>query len=117
MRRAVTLLLGWEHLLRDVGLGNLAIATVAVVALRNGSLRAARAVGLAVVVANLPHQLHHRAHVSELPTTADRVLQSVSPTVVSVTAVALVVLTSRPSPAAPSTTAHTDPGAPASPHR
>ncbi len=93
-----------EHLLRDVGLGNLAIVAVAVDALRTGVVWVARAVGLAVVVLNLPHQLCHQAHVSVLPTTADQVLRSISLAAVSLTAVALVVLSFR-LPVAPASTA------------
>jgi hypothetical protein len=94
-----------EHLLRDVGLGNLAIAAVAVVALRTGSVQMARAVGLAVVVVSLPHQLYHQAHVSVLPTTADQVLQSVSLAAVSLAAIALLLLAFRvpAAPASPTT--------------
>ena len=84
-----------EHLLRDVGLGNLAVGTVALVALLTGVVWVARAVGLAVVVTNLPHQLYHQAHVSVLPTVTDQVLQSISLAAVSLAAVALVVLTFR----------------------
>ncbi len=91
-----------EHLLRDVGLGNLAVGTVALVALLTGVVWVARAVGLAVVVVNLPHQLYHQAHVSVLPTVTDQVLQSISLAAVSLAAVALVVLTFR-LPAAAST--------------
>ena len=83
-----------EHLLRDVGLGNLAVGTVALVALLSGGVWLARAVGLAVVVTNLPHQLYHQAHVSVLPTVTDQVLQSISLTAVSLAAVALLVLAS-----------------------
>jgi hypothetical protein len=103
-----------EHLLRDVGLGNLAVGTVALVALLSGGVWLARAVGLAVVVTNLPHQLYHQAHVSVLPTVTDQVLQSISLAAVSLTAVALVVLTFRlpVAPAAP----HTDSRAPAPTH-
>jgi hypothetical protein len=98
------------HLLRDVGLGNLALGAVALVGLLTGVVWVARAVGLAGVVLHLPHQLYHQEHVSVLPTTADQVLQSVSLAAVSLTAVALVVLTSR-LPA--STAAQTDSRAPA----
>jgi hypothetical protein len=103
-----------EHLLRDVGLGNLAIGTVALIALLTGVIWVARAVGLAGVVTNLPHQLYHQAHVSVLPSTTDQVLQSISLAAVSLTAVALVVLTFRlpVAPAAP----HTDSRAPAPTH-
>ena len=98
-----------EHLLRDVGLGNLAVGTVALVALLTGVVRVARAVGLAVVVVNLPHQLYHQAHVSVLPSTTDRVLQSTSLAAVSLAAVALLVLTSRPPAASASAAPRTDP--------
>jgi hypothetical protein len=97
-----------EHLLRDVGLGNLAIGAVAVVALWTGVVWVARAVGLAVVVVDLPHQLYHQAHVSVLPTLTDQVLQSVSLAAVSLAAVALAALSCRlpaaPAPSAPPTT-------------
>jgi hypothetical protein len=105
-----------EHLLRDVGLGNLAIGAVAIVALRTGVVWVARAVGLAVVVVNLPHQLYHQAHVSVLPTLTDQVLQSVSLAAVSGAAIALAVLAFR-LPAAPtSTTPSTTHSAPAPTH-
>ncbi|SFO78461.1 hypothetical protein SAMN05660464_1173 [Geodermatophilus dictyosporus] len=84
-----------EHLVRDVGLGNLAVGTVALVALLTGVVWVARAVGLAVVVLDLPHQLYHQVHVSVLPTTTDQVLQSASLTATSLAAVALLVLTLR----------------------
>jgi hypothetical protein len=91
-----------EHLLRDVGLGGLAVGAVALVALLTGVVWVARATGVAVCVVNLPHQLYHQAHVSVLPTVADQVLQSLSLAVVSLTAIALVVLAFRlPVDAAP----------------
>ena len=94
-----------EHLLRDVGLGNLAVGTVALVALLTGGVWLARAVGLAVVVTNLPHHLYHQVHVSVLPTVTDQVLQSISLAAVSLAAVALVVLASRLPASAPASTA------------
>jgi hypothetical protein len=105
-----------EHLLRDVGLGNLAIGAVAIVALLTGVVWVARAVGLAVVVVNLPHQLYHQVHVSVLPTTTDQVLQSVSLAATSLAALVLVVLAFR-LPAAPASTApKTTPRATAATH-
>jgi hypothetical protein len=97
-----------EHLLRDVGLGNLAVGTVALVALLTGVVWVARAVGLAVVVMNLPHQLYHQAHVSVLPSTTDQVLQSTSLAAVSLAAVALLVLTFRLPAVSASAAARTD---------
>ena len=91
-----------EHLLRDVGQGNLAVAVVALVALLAGSLWAARATGLAAIVANLPHQAYHQAHLDRLPEDADRVLQTATLSLVSLAAVALTVLAFRsPAPRAP----------------
>ena len=97
-----------EHLLRDVGLGNLAVGTVALVALLTGVVWVARAVGLAVVVLDLPHQLYHQVHVSVLPTAIDQVLQSATLAAVSLAAVALVVLAFRLPADSPSTAPRTD---------
>jgi len=102
-----------EHLMRDVGLGGLAVGGVALVALLTGVVWVARAAGVAVIVVNLPHQLYHQAHVSVLPTTADQVLQSVTLAVVSLAAIALVVLAFR-LPVAP--VPQTSPRAPARIH-
>ncbi len=84
-----------EHLLRDVGLGGLAVGTVALIALATGVVWLARATSVAVFVVNLPHQLYHQAHISVLPTTTDQVLQTVALTVVSLAAIALAVLAFR----------------------
>src|ERR687886_1301181 len=56
-----------EHLLRDVGQGNVALGVVALVALLSGGVWLARATGLAAMVANLPHQVYHQAHLKILP--------------------------------------------------
>ena len=93
-----------EHLMRDVGQGTLAVGTVALVALLAGGAWLARAVGLAAVVANLPHQLYHQAHVSVLPTATDQLLQSVTLAAVSLAAIALAVLAFRLPAASPSPT-------------
>ncbi|MFW3168862.1 hypothetical protein [Geodermatophilus sp. CPCC 206100] len=84
-----------EHLLRDVGQGNLAFGVIALVALLTGGVWLARATGLAAVVANLPHQLYHQEHVHVLQTTSDEVLQTVTLSLVSLTAVLLTVLAFR----------------------
>ena len=105
-----------EHLLRDVGQGNLAIGAVALVALLTGVVWVARAAGLAAVVANVPHQVYHQAHVTVLPEPTDQVLQSGTLAAVSLAAVALMVLAFR-LPAAPTSTAPvSDRHAPASHH-
>ena len=84
-----------EHLLRDVGQGNLAVAVVALVALFSGSVWVARATGLAALVANLPHQAYHQTHLDRLPEPVDQVLQTVTLSLVSLAAVALTVLAFR----------------------
>ena len=84
-----------EHLLRDVGQGNLALGVVALVALLTGGVWLARATGLAAVVAYLPHQLYHQLTLRLLETRSDAVLQTVTLTLVSVAAVLLTVLAFR----------------------
>ncbi|MGY1707340.1 hypothetical protein ACI79C_22495 [Geodermatophilus sp. SYSU D00697] len=84
-----------EHLLRDVGQGNLGFGVLALVALVTGGVWLARATGLAAVVAYLPHQLYHQQHLDVLETASDRVLQTVTLSLVSVTAVLLTVLAFR----------------------
>jgi hypothetical protein len=80
-----------EHLLRDVGQGNLAFGTVALVALLTGGVWLARATGLAAVVANAPHHIYHQLNVDVLPTTADQVMQTLTLSAVTVSAVALAI--------------------------
>jgi hypothetical protein len=84
-----------EHLLRDVGQGNLAIGIVALVALLTGGVWLARATGLAAVAAYLPHQLYHQRTLHLLETTSDEVLQTLTLSLVSVAAVLLTVLAFR----------------------
>jgi hypothetical protein len=84
-----------EHLLRDVGQGNLALGVLALVALLTGGVWLARATGLAAVVASLPHQLYHQLTLHLLETTGDEVLQTVTLSLVSVAAVLLTVLAFR----------------------
>jgi hypothetical protein len=81
-----------EHLLRDVGQGNLAFGVVALVALWSGSVWLARATGLAAVLANIPHQAYHQHNLHVLPTATDQVLQTVTLTGVTVSAILLAVL-------------------------
>jgi hypothetical protein len=89
-----------EHLLRDVGQGNLAFGVVALVALLSGSVWLARATGLAAVIANLPHQIYHQRHLEILATTTDQVLQTVTLTGVTVAAIVLTVAAFRLTPQA-----------------
>ena len=51
-----------EHLVRDVGSLNLALAFVAVLALINGSTLLARAAGGAALIYGVPHLLYHATH-------------------------------------------------------
>ena len=81
-----------EHLLRDVGQGNLAFGVVALVALLSGSVWLARATGLAAVAANVPHQIYHQRNLQVLSATSDQVLQTVTLTAVTVAAIALALL-------------------------
>ncbi len=81
-----------EHLIRDYGQGNLAVGVVALVALLTGGVWLARATGLAAVLANLPHQAYHQAHLHLLPTSGDQALQTLTLSVVSLTSVLLAVL-------------------------
>ena len=81
-----------EHLVRDVGQGNLAFGVVALVALLTGGVWLARATGLAAAVANLPHHAYHQTNVDVLPTVSDQVLQTVTLSLVSVTSILLVAL-------------------------
>jgi len=66
-----------EHLVRDVGSGTLALAVLAVFALVRPSALLVRAVALGVLVAQVPHVVYHVAHAGLLPTTADRILNTV----------------------------------------
>jgi hypothetical protein len=84
-----------EHLLRDVGQGNLAFGTVALVALLTGGVWLARATGLAAVVANVPHQVYHQMNVDVLPTATDQVLQTITLTAVTVAGITLAALAFR----------------------
>jgi hypothetical protein len=81
-----------EHLMRDIGQGNLAFGVVALVALLTGGVWLARATGLAAVVANLPHHAYHQVHVEVLPTVSDQVLQTITLSLVTVTSVLLAAL-------------------------
>lgn len=84
-----------EHLLRDVGQGNIGIGMVALTALLIGGVWLARVTGMAVVAANVPHQIYHMDHLDILPTLGEQVLQTATLTLVSVTAIALTMLAFR----------------------
>ena len=67
-----------EHLLRDLGGANLALAAVILFAIVQPTARLVRAVATAVLVAQVPHFIYHAAHLDLLPTTLDRVLQTLA---------------------------------------
>ena len=57
-----------EHLVRDVGSLNLALAFVAVLALITGSTLLARAAGGAALIYGVPHLLYHATHLDPYDT-------------------------------------------------
>jgi nucleoside-diphosphate-sugar epimerase len=65
-----------EHLLRDLGGANLALAAVILFAIARPTAGLVRAVAAAMLVAQVPHFVYHAAHLDVLPTTLDRVLQT-----------------------------------------
>jgi hypothetical protein len=66
-----------EHLVRDVGALNLALAFVAVSALVTGSVAVARAAGGAALIYGVPHLAYHATHLDPFDT-ADAVALVVS---------------------------------------
>jgi hypothetical protein len=81
--------------MHDYGSSNLAIGTVALTGLLTNSVWLARATRLAAVVANLPHQVYHQTHLEVLPTRTDQVLQTITLSFVSLTAITLAILAFR----------------------
>lgn len=81
-----------EHLVRDVGGLNLALAFVAVVALVTGSLIAARAAGGGALIYGVPHLVYHALHLDPFDT-ADSVAMLAS---LGFAAVAAVVALAAP---------------------
>jgi hypothetical protein len=65
-----------EHLLRDLGGANLALAAVILFAIARPTAGLVRAVAAAMLVAQVPHFVYHAAHLDVMPTTLDRVLQT-----------------------------------------
>jgi hypothetical protein len=57
-----------EHLVRDVGSLNLALAFVAVLALTTGSVLLGRAAGGAALIYGVPHLLYHATHLDAYDT-------------------------------------------------
>jgi len=65
-----------EHLLRDLGGANLALGLVILFAISRPTAALVRAVAAAMLVAQVPHFIYHAAHLSVLPTTLDRAMQT-----------------------------------------
>jgi hypothetical protein len=81
-----------EHLMRDLGGANLALAGVILFAIAQPTAGLVRAVAAAMLVAQVPHFVYHAAHLGVLPTTLDRVLQTLALTLTL--AIPLLVLLS-----------------------
>ncbi|MGO1049097.1 hypothetical protein [Crossiella sp. CA198] len=67
-----------EHLLRDVGGLNLALAITAIGALLMATPAAGRWAGAAILAFNLPHALYHSLHLHAYPQLTDQVLIATS---------------------------------------
>ena len=89
-----------EHLVRDVGGLNLALAFVAVMALVSGSTLLARVTGGAALLYGVPHLLYHATHRDPYDT-GDVVAMLTSLSVSVLAAILLLTPASDPDPAAP----------------
>jgi hypothetical protein len=65
-----------EHLLRDLGGANLALAVIIFFAIARPTAGLIRAAAAAVLVAQVPHFVYHAQHLALLSTDLDRVLQT-----------------------------------------
>ena len=83
-----------EHLVRDVGGLNLALAFVAIFALVTGSVAVARAAGGAALLYGVPHLLYHATHLDPFDT-GDAVALLVS---LAMAALAAVLALAAPDP-------------------
>lgn len=87
-----------EHLVRDVGGLNLALAFVAILALATGSVMVARAAGGGALIYGVPHLAYHATHLGDFDT-ADAVGIVVSLTFAALAGVAaLAAPASEPAP-------------------
>ena len=84
-----------EHLVRDVGGLQLALALVAIVALVSGSVLVARVAGGAALVYGVPHLVYHAVHLDAFDT-GDKVALVGSLGLAALAAVAAVAPTSSP---------------------
>ncbi|HVF33538.1 MAG TPA: hypothetical protein VM933_10935 [Acidimicrobiales bacterium] len=67
-----------EHLVRDVGALNLAVATILVAAAWLGGAQLVRVAAVSALVWGVPHFLYHLGHLDPLPTAGDRAANVVS---------------------------------------
>ncbi len=89
-----------EHLVRDVGSLNLALAFVAVLALITGSTLLARAAGGAALIYGVPHLLYHATHLDPYDTD-DQVALIVSLSIAVLAAILAVAAPTQDDPATP----------------
>jgi nucleoside-diphosphate-sugar epimerase len=85
-----------EHLVRDFGAMNLALAAVTLTALYFSARTAARAAAIGWIVFSIPHAIYHFRHLSHYET-ADKIGNVVSLSFAVVLAVGALVLLARPS--------------------
>jgi hypothetical protein len=86
-----------EHLVRDVGGLNLALAFVALFALLTGSILVARAAGGAALIFGIPHLAYHATHLDDFDAT-DAVGIVVSLTLAVLAALLALAVPARPAP-------------------
>ncbi len=84
-----------EHLVRDFGAMNLALAAVTLAALYYGSRAAARAAAIGWLVFSIPHAVYHFRHLSHYET-ADKIGNVVSLSFAVLLAIAALVALARP---------------------
>ncbi len=84
-----------EHLVRDVGALNLAVAFLLIVAAWRGGRTLVRTAAGAGLIWALPHFVYHAGHLDALPSTADRVANLVSLGLSVVAPVAVLWITRR----------------------
>jgi nucleoside-diphosphate-sugar epimerase len=92
-----------EHLMRDLGGANLALAVVIFFAIVRPSVGLVRAVAGAMLVAQVPHFIYHASHFDLLPTVLDRALQTASLALVLIVPLAVFLGAGLIAPARPRT--------------
>lgn len=67
-----------EHLMRDLGGANLALAFLVFLAIARPTAYLVRGVAIAILITQVPHFVYHALHLELLPNTLERVLQTAS---------------------------------------